>query len=245
MFVPEELLVARLGNVIAFLSLMETTAIQTDISTHWKVTLKPVFFIYGLLSTSISTFVASYTIAIITDKISADRFLISDTFAHDPARAIASFGLSLTSAFAIMVFLCRYLIGCGSKRESLAMCLALFACVCMLGVHAFTITYSRIVHNLSAFGLFASGISAAAIFVSEERRQANGVFTPILKLRYALIAASVVSLIVMVSGFVAIEYALGSGAEISMAVFMFACLSTYYREFRQRRVVLLAPLSSC
>ena len=210
---------------------------QNDICVVRKVYLHPVYAIYGLVTCALSTFIASYTIAIVTKKISVRRFLISDTFRSDPARAIASFGLSLTSAFAFAVFLSRYLLGSGSRRENVAICLSIFACICMLGVHAFTLSYTPHVHNTCAFGLFISGICTSAIFASEDRRQNGGVLTPIIRLRYFLVSVSTISLLTMISGFFS-TYTVSSIAEIFMAFFMFACLSSYHHEFRTRRIAL-------
>ena len=222
---------------------MDSSAIQTQspVSSR-KLQLHPVYAIYGMVFSALSTFIASFTIAIVSKTISSRRFLISDTFRSDPARAIASFGLSLTSAFAFVVFFCRYLLGSGSRRENVAMALAVFACICMLGVHAFTLTYSRLVHNSSAFGLFISGISAATLFASEERKLNDGRLSSGTRMRYFLLSGSVLSLLVMVTGFLW-NWAVSSAAEISMALFMFACLASYHHEFRTRRVLLAIHLS--
>jgi hypothetical protein len=104
-------------------------------------------------------------------------------------------------------------------------------------VHAFTLSYSRIIHNTCAFGLFISGIFAAGIFAAEERRQNGGKFTPEIRLRFALIAGSLLALAVMISGFFW-NIAVSSVAEITMAALIFGCLTSYHREFRTRRVVL-------
>ena len=202
-----------------------------------KLLFKPTYAIYGLLGTSVATMVASYTIAIVTSKVDAGRFLISDTFGLDPARAVSCFGLSLMAVFAFVIFTCRYLIGTGSRCETIALCLAGCASVCMFGVHAVTLPYSSPVHNLFAFGLFVSGIVAAWLNAREELKQQGGKFTPLLKLRYVLIICSVFCLCLMISGFfIFYNYSVASVAEIAMAACIFACLSSYHHDFRSKYI---------
>jgi hypothetical protein len=188
-----------------------------------------------------STFIAVYVIAILEANVHSGRFLISDAFSHDPARSVASFGMSMTSTLACLVFVTRYLYGDGSKRERVALYLSITACVCMLGVQAISLAVYRVPHNSFAFGLFSAGITAGWIYVHEESKHTEHLSPDDLlniKLRYFFIYAAIVALIVMVCGCIW-NYAVASAAEITMTVCMFSYLASYQRDFHHKRLTIV------
>jgi hypothetical protein len=189
------------------------------------------FIIFPTLLTA--TIVACFAVSIYRGDVDGRVFTISIALQHDPARAIATFGLPLAGACVYLLILARILNETGgTSSERLlgaANSLALLCALGFLGVAACTPVYNLIAHSIFAALLFASEGVALILLLVDDYYAVYKSWNNLLTLRLSLLFLGVGLLACMGFGQLYNVF-IASIAEILFTAVSVICLVSYATE---------------
>ena len=163
-----------------------------------SVTVKVRHLSIALLVIFTGAVVACYSIVVHNREIT-DDFILSQTFRHDPGRAIASLALSMTGLICYLICLATVLhkpIVNDFLSERRLKWAHRLACFCPIGVAAITIDFNVALHTFFATCVFVPTAISLTLLLIKDHFSSEKSRIPLLKTRLCLTIIGLISLII-------------------------------------------------